>query len=258
MQNRRTSLRPLVMQVLATSVAAACAAGDAGSALETIRLEAVQELRIGSVDDPSTYFTRFDHLIVAPDGRIYTAHDQEKLIRIHDAEGRLVRAFGREGSGPGEFRRLNALGLLGDTLWVFDSGNTRFSYFTLEGELTGHRLVTIDLGGPDRNPARPEGHFSDGTIRGEPPAWSAEVVAGRITETPILRVDEKGTPLDTVAIQHWVNTPSASGTRISPTGGGSTRSNRTRTRDWRASRRSRRKSSMWTASPCGPLRPRSA
>lgn len=237
---------------------AACGAGDAGSALETIRLEAVQELRIGSVDDPGTYLTRFDHLVVAPDGRIYTAHDQEKLIRIHDAEGRRIRTIGREGSGPGEFRRLDALGLLGDTLWVFDSGNTRFGYFTLDGELIGHRLVTIDLGGPGRNPPRPEGHFSDGTIRGEPPAWSAEIVAGRITETPILRVDEKGTPLDTVAIQHWVNTPSASGTRISPTGGGSTRSNRTRTRDWRASRRSRRKSSMWTASPCGPLRPRSA
>src|SRR5690606_11957666 len=64
-----------------------------------------------------------------------------------DAEGRLVRVVGREGSGPGEFRRLDALGLLGDTLWVFDSGNTRFGYFTLDGELIRHRLVTIDLGG---------------------------------------------------------------------------------------------------------------
>src|SRR5690606_34888915 len=50
---------------------AACGAGDAGSALETRRLEAVQERRIGSVDDPGTYLTRFDHLVVAPDGRIY-------------------------------------------------------------------------------------------------------------------------------------------------------------------------------------------
>ena len=131
MQNRRTSLRPLVMQVLATSVAAACAAGDAGSALETIRLEAVQELRIGSVDDPGTYLTRFDHLVVAPDGRIYTAHDQEKLIRIHDAEGRRIRTIGREGSGPGEFSP--GRWACSATRSGSSTRNTRFSYFTLDG-----------------------------------------------------------------------------------------------------------------------------
>lgn len=144
MHHRRTSHRRFatarlsrLLVLVAAAIAGACGAGGAGSDLETARLEPVLELRIGSVDDPDDWLTRFDHLVVGPDGRIYTPHEQEKLIRVHDAEGRLVRAFGREGAGPGEFRRLDAIGLLGDTLWVFDMGNSRFSYFTLDGEPIG-------------------------------------------------------------------------------------------------------------------------
>lgn len=206
MQHRRTPLRVLATYVLAASIVAACGAGDAGSTLETIRLEAVPELRIGSVDDPDRTLTRFRHLVVAPDGRIYTAHDQERLIRVHDAEGTLVRTIGRQGSGPGEFRYFDAIGLLGDTLWVLDTGNTRFGYFSLDGELIGHRRLTIDSGGPDRNPPRPRGHFSDGTIRGDVLAPDSDVAVGRITESPILRIDADGTPLDTVAIVLLTNT----------------------------------------------------
>lgn len=213
MHHRRTSHRRFATAMLsrllvlvAAAIAGACGAGGAGSDLETARLEPVLELRIGSVDDPDDWLTRFDHLVVGPDGRIYTPHEQEKLIRVHDAEGRLVRAFGREGAGPGEFRRLDAIGLLGDTLWVFDMGNSRFSYFTLDGEPIGHRRVTIDPAGPERSPPMPVGHFSDGTIRGDVLAPDSDVAAGRITDTPILRIDEKSEPLDTVAIQHLTNT----------------------------------------------------
>ena len=39
----------------------------------------------------------------APDGSIYVADSQAGVVRQYDANGRFVRDFGRQGTGPGEF-----------------------------------------------------------------------------------------------------------------------------------------------------------
>jgi hypothetical protein len=144
---------------------------------------------------------------VSADGRIYTTHPQETLIRVHDAEGRFVRTIGRQGEGPGEFSSLGSIGLLGDALWVLDHGLYRFSYFSLDGELLRNFNIPIDVGRTlEERPPRPDGLLSDGSIIASPPRWSRLVADGTITEHVALRMDEAGNVGDTLLVSPLANT----------------------------------------------------
>lgn len=69
------------------------------------------------------------------DGRIVIASAGTRELRIHAADGRLLRTVGRAGKGPGEFRTPFWLGRLrGDSIVAWDVGLRRFSVFTPEGE----------------------------------------------------------------------------------------------------------------------------
>jgi hypothetical protein len=51
-------------------------------------------------------------------------------------EGHFVKAFGRNGNGPGELSRPLHLSVIeGDEIFVTDAGNTKLSYFDTEGNL---------------------------------------------------------------------------------------------------------------------------
>ena len=65
-------------------------------------------------------------------------------IRIFDARGRHVATFGRTGSGPGEFRRLEWIAQSGDTAWLYDSGLQRVTSVLLAGtpRLLGSTPIT--------------------------------------------------------------------------------------------------------------------
>lgn len=185
--------------VLAVALAACGGASAPGGELDAVTLALEPELRIGSVDDDADVLTWFGELVVAPDGRIFTAHRMESLIRVHAADGRLIRTIGRKGAGPGEFDNIGTMGLLGDTLWVLDFGTYRFNFFSLDGEFLHSRRIPIQLGrgGPD-DPPRPRGLLSDGSIVASPPAWSQEVAAGRLTHSVLLRMAEDGSTSDTI------------------------------------------------------------
>ena len=76
-------------------------------------------------------------LIADAQHNIYVADGSE--IRVFDEQGQLVRRFGREGSGPGEFRSLQSIGWLGDTLLTMDWRNVRIGLMTPTGEWVGQR-----------------------------------------------------------------------------------------------------------------------
>lgn len=102
--------------VLSITLAACGGASAPAGDLDEVTLALEPDLRIGSVDDSVDALTWFDELVVAPDGRIFTAHPTETHIRVHAADGRLIRTIGRKGAGPGEFENIGAIGLLGDML----------------------------------------------------------------------------------------------------------------------------------------------
>lgn len=70
-----------------------------------------------------------------PDGRIVAASAGTQQVRFYAADGRLLRAVGRSGQGPGEFGAPFWLGRLrGDSVAVWDAGLRRFSVLTAAGD----------------------------------------------------------------------------------------------------------------------------
>lgn len=90
----------------------------------------------GSLDDPEDQLFRVADAVRLPDGRIAVANAGSNEIRIYDTRGGLETSFGREGEGPGEFRRIVSLHVLSpDSLAIFDRAQQRISIFSAGGEL---------------------------------------------------------------------------------------------------------------------------
>lgn len=139
-------------------------------------------------------------IVGLPDGRLVVADGGASEIRMYDASPRLIRAAGRAGDGPGEYRRINAVGVgPGDTLWVYDFGTRRF---TLLG--SGLRVArTVTLGGDLANVGGvamlPDGGF---VVR---EFWSSRPTGGlapglRRDPAAVARVGVNGGVRDTIAL----------------------------------------------------------
>lgn len=95
------------------------------------------------------------------DGRIVIASAGTQQIRFYGTDGRLLRAVGRAGEGPGEFGTPFWLGRLrGDSVAVWDAGLRRFSIFTPAGDFARNVLPSGRLGVfPQVIGALPDGRF---------------------------------------------------------------------------------------------------
>lgn len=193
-----TSIRIVSLLAIAF-LAVACGRNDrVGDDGDYPELEAIETLRIGSVDDPETALTWIVGVRVASDGRIYSLHPQEQQVRVHASDGTPIGRIGRDGEGPGEFRSPYSFGMLGDTLWVLDFNAYRLSYFDLDGTLLRILSPPVEYGGQGRNPPRPSGLLADGTLRASPPALDYLIATGAMTEQPVMRMDTAGRVLDTL------------------------------------------------------------
>lgn len=98
----------------------------------------VPDVAIGEFEGPTeAVFGRIAGLDVFPDGRIVVSDAQAHEVRIFSPEGQLLRQFGGEGDGPGEFRGPDHLRVTGDRIVVRDNNAHRFSVFTSDGEYLG-------------------------------------------------------------------------------------------------------------------------
>ncbi|WP_420449881.1 hypothetical protein [Candidatus Palauibacter sp.] len=102
----------------------------------------VEDLRIGSVDDPCSSFGEAFSIAVDDEDRIYVADLQSSEIRVFSPEGACLRTFGGAGDGPGEFSWLAGIawqrpGLL----WAMDAIKLRLTVFdSLGNALETHRF----------------------------------------------------------------------------------------------------------------------
>jgi hypothetical protein len=85
-------------------------------------------------------------------------------LRVVDSTGRFLRPIGRLGGGPGEYQRLDAFGMIADTIWVFDEQQHRISLYNRDGEsLEGFAFRVPEL--PEwRAPQYPGTLMGDGTV----------------------------------------------------------------------------------------------
>ena len=148
--DRRRLLRTAV--ALVTTVLAATSCGQDGTppapgfrievdtvaGIETVRsygeppewsVEPVFSLGGAEARDTTEEFGQIRSVVADGDGQIYVADRILSTVRQFGAQGSFVRTIGREGQGPGEYRRPAGLGLLGDTLLVVDPGNVRIGLF---------------------------------------------------------------------------------------------------------------------------------
>ena len=150
---------------LVTIAATACDSPRDAARSEQWTLSGTPSLVIGSTTGDSVFlFDRVRTARFASGGRIVVADGGLQVVRVFDSEGRFLNQFGRPGEGPGEFGNLRDVWMASpDTVGVWDSKALRFTYFTLDGELT--RTVTVRP--PSGLPASPDflvGALSDGSV----------------------------------------------------------------------------------------------
>ncbi len=93
-----------------------------------------ETLRIGGADAGPTSFNYVKSIAVDSRGRIFVYDRQSQDIRMFAADGRVVKVFGRKGSGPGELRDAEGIAFARDgVLWVRDAANARLSLFSADG-----------------------------------------------------------------------------------------------------------------------------
>jgi sugar lactone lactonase YvrE len=73
-------------------------------------------------------------IALGPDGSLYVTDAGNHRIQRFAPDGRLIARWGREGTGPGEFRHPRGIGVAPDgRVYVTDEGNARVQVFTAGG-----------------------------------------------------------------------------------------------------------------------------
>jgi hypothetical protein len=89
-----------------------------------------REVSFGDTDD-----VIISSLLIQADtddnGRVYIADGQLNTIHVFYPEGSYLHSIGREGDGPGEFRRIQAMEISEQHLHILDIGHSRISTYDL-------------------------------------------------------------------------------------------------------------------------------
>ncbi len=102
------------------------------------------------------------------DGSFVIANEGSHELRFYSPQGVLERSVGREGSGPNEFRALDFLEVVAESVWVYDGLNQRMSVLDRSGGFA--RVIPLGTVST-QGLARAVGVFDDGSIlviRSEP------------------------------------------------------------------------------------------
>jgi hypothetical protein len=199
----------------AWAVLSGCQAGETRDLQldDLVPLVALEEMRLGDVNDPDLGFTRPFYVDVDRDGAIYILEVADRQIRVYSPEGQLVRRIGGPGDAPGEFRSAPHFGVKGDTVWTWDSSAGRITLFDRAGNVlstgrTDGLMIPIwgSYGWVLPRAMRPDGLFTGelsrvGASRGLPPSPVQD------TDTvPVPRVlfDATGAVVDTIG---WDGAP---------------------------------------------------
>ena len=111
--------------------------GPPSPALLPWRISDEPRVSIGSAEgDEAELLFRVTDARLLDDGSVLVVNAGTRQVRIYDRSGDLLRSFGREGAGPGEFSRLSGMqvaDLSPNSVTLFDSGNGRLQVFGLDG-----------------------------------------------------------------------------------------------------------------------------
>ncbi|MFO7769589.1 MAG: 6-bladed beta-propeller [bacterium] len=95
-----------------------------------------EEASIGVLDGPEEQMLGSVASLWAHEGRIYVLDRQIPQLRVYDMEGTFLFDVGREGEGPGEYKRPTAVAVHPETgrIYLRDGNRGRINIYTPDGE----------------------------------------------------------------------------------------------------------------------------
>ena len=102
---------------------------------------------VGGGDAPDSSFVEISALDVLKDGTVYVLDTKDSRVKVFDAKGKFLRAFGKAGQGPGELNQ--PVGILitpEKEVLVEDALNQRLAIFALDGTFSRHVSTARALG----------------------------------------------------------------------------------------------------------------
>ena len=171
---------------------------DAGS-----RWKVVESVRIGMVEgDGPQQFGDVRSVVVDDLNRMWVVDALASELRVFEGDGTFVRAIGRRGEGPSEFRRIgDAFRGPGGQIWVEDLALRRWEVFDTAG-------------------TRIEGHAVVSTVGNSPRAWTRQGLLAVLDEDVIkfyeridgrLRAKDRSFPLPQPRMPQMVSIESGEG-----------------------------------------------
>lgn len=116
----------------------------------TSRITHLKELwRVGDSEDDGEIFGQIADVVTDQDGNVYLLDRQAVDVRMFSRAGKYLRSFGREGEGPGEFRR--PVGLVvtpANQIGVYQSNPVKLVLFDQAGNPDGDLNFEPDVGHP--------------------------------------------------------------------------------------------------------------
>jgi hypothetical protein len=140
--------------VAAAGVIVLCDCGAAGSGeqqgtglpADAARRRAATSVAEVWVSPPETELSSFNHLAVDSRGNVHVPDFYRHRVVTFGPDGQFVRALGRRGSGPGEFRAIRTVQVLrGDSLLVYDGSLGRINVFAPHSD---REAYVVTLRGP--------------------------------------------------------------------------------------------------------------
>ncbi len=115
---------------------------------KTVDMEMLWELG-GDTDDEDQFFGIIADIEIDDQGNVYLLDSQLSEIKIFSDDGEYLRSIGREGEGPGEFRRAGALFFTADgNIGVLQTFPGKIVLLSPDGEPVGdHPLPPTEDGG---------------------------------------------------------------------------------------------------------------
>ncbi|MGB8957407.1 MAG: 6-bladed beta-propeller [Candidatus Aminicenantales bacterium] len=102
---------------------------------------------IGGGDSPDASFVAASALDVLKDGTVYVLDTKDSRVKVFDAAGKFVRAFGRAGQGPGELNQPVGILITPESeVLVEDALNRRLAVFALDGTFRRQMSTSTSLG----------------------------------------------------------------------------------------------------------------
>jgi len=155
----------------------------------------VEEVRIGGREGTrETMFGAVHHLAVGRDGAILIADTQATIVRMFDRNGIFLRNVGRQGSGPGEYRRIAGLETFPDgRIVIWDPGSQGVHLYNPEGGYLTTHHVQSSISGSDVLRAGHNGTFYVKSVLDYSPTlpnW----------KTAWLVIDPEGSIADTIRV----------------------------------------------------------